>query len=441
MPRWELAAENIVVKIRWFGLILGYLYVNLAVDAELRAPLNAILGLGAGYSLLDSVWSLRGKVFLGRAPLVVSAMEALFIGLLCYCQGGLESPFRFYYLLSLICCAMRHDVVVTSATCALHFASVGILYSALPVGQRNPFELLITLLLLGWVAWAASSLAWLLKRYGLHVSELNAALREHQSQLETRIAERTRELSETQAQLLHNEKMAAFGLLAAGIAHEVGNPLTGISSLVQMLRRRDLDDYTRQKLELVGDQLQRIQGIVRELVTFGRPSSEARERLDIADIVADSLSIAKYYKGGRSRSIEVTMPPELPPILGVRGQLVSVVLNLVLNAIDATDKGGRIEIAATSDANRVVLSVSDDGAGLEPHERERLFQPYFTTKPRGTGLGLFMSRKLLAMHDGTIECTATSTDGTRFVVELPVQTMRRPSAELKRGELAKPILQ
>ena len=76
MPRWELAAENIAVKIRWFGLLIGYLYVNLAVDPILRAPLNAILGLGAGYALLDSIWSLRGQVFLGRAPLIVSATEA-----------------------------------------------------------------------------------------------------------------------------------------------------------------------------------------------------------------------------------------------------------------------------------------------------------------------------------------------------------------------------
>jgi signal transduction histidine kinase len=229
----------------------------------------------------------------------------------------------------------------------------------------------------------------------------------------------------------------APGLLAAGIAHEVGNPLTGISSIVQMLRRRDLDGYTQQKLELVGDQLQRIQGIVRELVTFGRPSSGASERLVLAEIVAEAMSIAKYYKGGRSRSIEVAIPPDLPIILGVRGQLVSVILNLVLNAIDATCKGGRIEIAATCEADRVVISVSDDGAGLEPHERAKLFQPYFTTKPRGTGLGLYMSRQLLAMHGGTIECAATSPEGTRFVVELPAQAERVAS---KRREAVAPLV-
>src|SRR5438128_3225076 len=126
-PRWELAAEAIVVKIRWFGLVLGYLAVNLA-DTDGRLVLNAILAFGAGYTLLDSLYSLRGRVFLGRAPLAVSLMEALFIGLLCYFHGGLESAFRFYYLLSLICAAIRHSARVTYGTCALHSASVVLLY-------------------------------------------------------------------------------------------------------------------------------------------------------------------------------------------------------------------------------------------------------------------------------------------------------------------------
>src|SRR5204862_2155646 len=110
--------------------------------------------------------------------------------------------------------------------------------------------------------------ARLLKRGGENLRELNCRLRENQGLLETRIAERTRELQESQAQVLHQEKMAAFGLLAAGIAHEVGNPLTSISAVVQLLERRDHDNYTRERLGLVTAQLTRIQNIVRELVTF-----------------------------------------------------------------------------------------------------------------------------------------------------------------------------
>src|SRR5262249_25528820 len=131
--RWELAAENIAVRIRWFGLVVGYLVVNLGEsDNELRPILNAILTLGALYALVDTYQSLRGRVFLGRFPLIISLMEALFIGLLCYFHGRMDSPFRYYYFLSLICCAIRHPAQVTYATWALHCASVTLLYLALP---------------------------------------------------------------------------------------------------------------------------------------------------------------------------------------------------------------------------------------------------------------------------------------------------------------------
>ena len=171
-------------------------------------------------------------------------MEALFIGLLCAWHGGPESPFRYYYLLSLICCAIRHSSLVTFATYALHAASFTVLYLAVPTSDFRPLDLALTLIMLAWVTWASDALATLLKHVGEHLERLNSALKEQQALLEARISARTRELQEAQAKLLHQEKMAAFGLLAAGIAHEVGNPLTSISAIVQMLQRRDSDTPT-----------------------------------------------------------------------------------------------------------------------------------------------------------------------------------------------------
>src|SRR5262249_57437588 len=204
--------------------------------------------------------------FLGGYPLVISSMESLFIGLLCYFHGGLESSFRYYYILSLICCAIRYPSHVTYATCALHCASFGLLYLALPPEQQTGVVLLLTVVVLTWVTWASDAMALLLKRVGDHLGRLNAALQENQAQLEARIAERTRELQEAQAHMLHQEKMAAFGLLAAGIAHEVGNPLTSISSLVQIIQRRDCDAVTKEKLGLATGQLQRIHTTLRHLL-------------------------------------------------------------------------------------------------------------------------------------------------------------------------------
>jgi signal transduction histidine kinase len=295
-----------------------------------------------------------------------------------------------------------------------------LLYLALPEVQRRPVVLILTLVMLGWVSWASDALALLLKHVGDHLGRLNAALQENQAQLEAHIAERTRQLQEAQAHVLHQEKMAAFGLLAAGIAHEVGNPLTSISSLVQMLERRDTDGYTQEKLALVNGQLQRIQSTLRELVNFSRPASTQPTRVWLADILGEALNIAKYYKGTKRRTFDPDIPEDLPPVWGVRDQLVQVFLNLVLNAVDATERGGCIVIRAQKREHEIEVIVRDDGAGIAPEQTCLIFQPYFTTKMHGTGLGLFVTRKLIHDHQGTIEFQSSPGEGTEFRVRLPV---------------------
>jgi two-component system NtrC family sensor kinase len=421
---WELAAETIAVKIRWFGLLVGSVLVNLNGPdlwyGPRQAILNGLLVIGAAYTLLDTYFSYRGRVFLGRYPLSVSTLEGLFIGLLCYYDGGLESPFRYYYFLSLICCAIRHASHLTYATCALHCLSYGLLYLALPPDGQRLVPFALTLVMLGWVTWASNAMALLLKRVGDYLGQLNRALREHQAELEDRIAERTRELQEAQAHVLHQEKMAAFGLLAAGIAHEVGNPLTSISSMVQILQRRDGDPYTLNKLALVSGQLQRIRTTLRELVEFSRPASTERTRVALGDILDEALNIAKYYKRTRGRIATPALPADLPPLYALRDQLVQVFLNLVLNAIDATERDGKIELQVSRLGTGVEVSVRDDGCGIAPEDAGRLFQPYFTTKKHGTGLGLFVTRQLVTDHGGTITCESRPGEGTVFRVWLPL---------------------
>ena len=423
--RWDLDAEAVAVKIRWFGLAVGYLYANLGSAADPR-PIDAILALGFAFTLLDTYYSWRGRVVLGTHPLVVSCLEALFIGLLCYCDAGLDSPFRYYYILSLVCAAIRHSPAVTAVTCGLACLSYTALFLALSADRRSAVALALGLIVLGWVTWAAVALARLLRRTGEQLGVLNDRLREEQTLLEERIADRTRELQESQAQVLHQEKMAAFGLLAAGIAHEVGNPLTSISTLVQMLERRDPDEYTRERLGLVTAQLTRIQAILRELVTFSRPASDTRGRVYLREIVDEALGIAKYYKGVKNRHVRAEVPADLPPVVGVRDQLVQVFFNLVLNAIDATGKGGTVLIAASVEGGRLVATVTDDGHGIDPKHRERLFRPYFTTKRSGTGLGLFVTQKLVHAHGGTVECDSRPGEGTTFRLVFPVPVHQSP---------------
>lgn len=417
---WELAAEHIAVKIRWFGLLFGYILVNTS-PAPLSSLLllNAILLLGLGYAVIDTYYSLRGKVFLRRFPLLVSLMEAFFIGLLCYYHQGLDSPFRYYYFLSLICCAIRHASPITYTTCALHCGSYALLYAALPATERNGLTLLLTLVILGWVTWASDALACLLKRVGEHLGHLNVALQENQSQLEARIEERTRQLKETQAILLHQEKMAAFGLLAAGIAHEVGNPLTSISSLVQILQKRQADAYTQEKLGLVNGELRRIQATLRELINFSRPASIERSLVALPALVDEALNIAKYYKRTKQRRIVTALPADLPHFVAKRDLLVQALLNLILNAIDATDKNGQICIEASRSESTLHIRIQDNGCGITAEHQPYLFRPYFTTKADGTGLGLFVTQKLIEEQGGTLSFAATPAAGATFVISFP----------------------
>jgi signal transduction histidine kinase len=423
-----LAAEAIAVKIRWFGVFIGYVLVNVGGhDPERRVVLNALLALGAAYTLLDTYFSARGRVFLGRYPLSIACMEALFIGLLCHYDGGPDSPFRYYYFLSLICCAIRYPTYVPYACCALHCLSYGALYAASPPESRRVLPFALTLVVLAWVTWASNALALLLKRVSEYLGQLNAALQKNQAELEGRIAERTRELQEAQAHVLHQEKMAAFGLLAAGIAHEVGNPLTSISSMVQMLQRRDADPYTQTKLSLVSGQLQRIRATLRELVEFSRPPGTARARVSLGEVLDEALNIAKYYKRTRGRIATPPLPADLPPLYGVRDQLVQVFVNLVLNAIDATDPHGKVELDVRRAGAGVEVAVRDTGCGVRPEDAARLFRPYFTTKKHGTGLGLFVTRKLVADHGGSVAYESAPGAGSVFRVWLPAAPADGPA--------------
>ena len=194
----ELRAESITVRIRWFGLAIGYLTVNLgdfisgANRESSQTELNAILTLGAVYAIIDTYRSMRGRVLLAEFRILISLMEALFIGLLCYFDEGVSSPFRFYYFLSLLVCAIRHTPALTFATFAVHAISYSVLgLLAARDGSGDTVQMILTLVFLGWAAWAIIALTGLLKTAGQRLTELNHELLDNQDLLERRIRERT----------------------------------------------------------------------------------------------------------------------------------------------------------------------------------------------------------------------------------------------------------
>lgn len=416
----EDAGGWIVLKTRWVGVILGYIVANAATGAANAPLLNALLAVGLAFTLLDTWFRRRDRIFLGRFPLFISAMEALFIGLLCHFDSGAESAFRYYYFLSVLCCVLRHGAMVGWLTCVGHIASWTVLWLSAPSGSGGGLTgALLVPAVLVWVTWAGLALGRSMREARDELGRLNLALVRSQAELEQRIAERTRQLQETQAQMLQQEKMANFGLLAAGIAHEVGNPLTGVSNVVQLLQRKDHDERTREKLDLMAGELARMRVILRELTEFGRPASRERSVCSLAEVVDDALRVAKYHKRPGSRLRPPKVADDLPRVACVRGQLAQVILNLVLNALDAAGADGIVELRGDAAPEEVSVEIEDSGPGLSASVRDRLFEPFVTTKSEGTGLGLYLSRRIVMEHGGRLELGAGSLGGALFRVVLP----------------------
>jgi len=226
-------------------------------------------------------------------------------------------------------------------------------------------------------------------------------------------------------QLQISEKMASIGLLAAGVAHEVNTPLTGISSYTQMLlENADAADPRTQILEKIERQTFRAAKIVNGLLTLSRPGTPGGERspVDLNAVIDDVYSLLEHQFGVGRIKVRRELAQEPLLVLGIEHQLQQVFLNLFLNARDAMPRGGWLTVTTRTDGSGVIAEVADTGSGIPPEQLARIYDPFFTTKSigRGTGLGLSISYGIVREHDGTIRCDSTVGQGTRFTMSLPV---------------------
>ncbi len=225
-------------------------------------------------------------------------------------------------------------------------------------------------------------------------------------------------------QLGQRERLASLGLLSAGVAHEVNTPLTGISSYIQMLGGRlDGDEETRRLLAKVERQAFRASRIVSSLLSFSRQGASEPVEIDFNSLLSDSMALVE----GQLRSVGVTvdtaLADDLLRIYGDKGKLQQVLINLMLNARDAMPGGGKIRIATLNGEGEIHCRVSDEGVGIPEEARQRIYDPFFTTKRMGlgTGLGLSVSYGIIQEHMGSIEVESEVGVGTTFTVTLPVR--------------------
>ncbi|NQU20848.1 MAG: PhnD/SsuA/transferrin family substrate-binding protein [Candidatus Nealsonbacteria bacterium] len=258
-----------------------------------------------------------------------------------------------------------------------------------------------------------------------HVMRLNRKLQHALSEYAKELAEREqaeRSLRKREQLHLESEKLAAVGRLAAGVAHEINNPLTTVLTFSHLLREKEgLGDQDKQDLDLIIQETSRASEIVRGLLDFARERPAHREALNVNEVVRRTIPLLGSQKAFQRIAVREHLQEDVPPVNADMNRLQQVLLNLSLNACEAMQEGGTLAISTSVQDRNVLLSVTDTGCGIKEEHLDHIFEPFFSTKPvgKGTGLGLSVSYGIVQRHGGTLEVESEIGKGTTFVITLP----------------------
>lgn len=258
--------------------------------------------------------------------------------------------------------------------------------------------------------------------------QINVQSNDELGQLGNSFNEMTRELAEAQRQVYQYDKLASVGRLAAGVAHEINNPLTGVLTYSSFLLKRSEDNpELKEDLEVIVRETKRCREIVKGLLDFARQEAPKKSNVNINDVVSRTVSILDNQFNLQNIAIQINLTGHLPPIWADANQIQQVLINLLVNAADAIgDRGGTIEVATRPDRlhddDAVAILVKDSGCGIAKENLTKIFEPFYSTKgQKGTGLGLAVAWGIVEKHNGQIEVESEIGQGTTFVVRLPAK--------------------
>jgi two-component system NtrC family sensor kinase len=274
-----------------------------------------------------------------------------------------------------------------------------------------------------------------------HFNEMVVRIRDFNEELQARVKEATHELEgryreverlnallfAVQRDLRHAERLALSGRLMAEVAHELGTPLHSVMGHLELLRQdlpeALLSEDARRRLGVIEDQLRRVTGIIAQLLDLTRREPGPSEPVDVNRVVGQCAEVVRPGVAAAGLTLRLAPAADLPPVRGRAAQIQQVVLNLLTNAIDATPRGGRIDVATRSEAGgrEVVVEVADTGRGIPGDQHQHIFEPFFSTKAegRGVGLGLFISAQIAREHGGRIDLESEAGRGASFRLRLP----------------------
>ena len=238
------------------------------------------------------------------------------------------------------------------------------------------------------------------------------------------------ERTHLESQISHNERLASLGILAAGVGHEINNPLAsvmaGIESLNRWLARRDFAEQglaeAAEVLGLLEREVTRCRETTDKLMLLAQPFSTVASWVDVNKAIHDTVSLLRHQARKHQVRMSETLDPELPKIWAKETGMRSVLMNLMMNAVQAMTAGGDLNVVTSCHGDRVTVVVEDTGPGIPTHLLDKIWDPFFTTKPigKGTGLGLAITNRIVTRHGGSIRVESPPGRGARFTVELPV---------------------
>jgi signal transduction histidine kinase/DNA-binding response OmpR family regulator len=247
------------------------------------------------------------------------------------------------------------------------------------------------------------------------------ALKEYSERLEEMVEQRTKELRDAQEQLIHAERLAAIGQLGASVGHELRNPLGVIKNSTYYINMKlgDADEKVKKHLKIMEREIATSNKIINDLLSFARDRKPTLQRTQINTVVEDALSRTAVPD---EVAVITELEEYLPSLMADSDQIGQVFINLILNAAQAMSTGGKLEIATKAENGFIVTEFKDNGCGIPDENLRRLFEPLFTTKAKGIGLGLAVSKQLIEAHEGTIEVESQVGKGTTFRVKLPMSS-------------------